>query len=108
MCAGLRQVCVVINISLHSLYQGWPFYPARKDIFSVMENEYLRTFIGLVGYNMSRDNHIKMSAPELLCNSLCGPLPKILETYDLDRQSQPSRRGCHRWEQQNLPFAFHE
>jgi len=50
----------------------------------------------------------KMSAPELLCDSLCGPLPNILETYDLDRQSQPGRRGCHRWEPQNLPFAFCE
>jgi len=39
-----------------------------------------------------------MLALELLCNSLCGALPKILEgpgLYGSDRQSQTRRQGCH-------------
>jgi len=50
-----------------------------------------------------------MLAVELLCNSLCGPLPKTLKSpglYELDRLSQKHRRGCHCWELQNEPFAF--
>ena len=30
----------------------------------------------------------------------------IFGTCDLDRQSEPSRRGCHLWELKNLSFAF--
>ena len=50
-----------------------------------------------------------MLALELLCNSLCGPLPKTLKSpclYKLNGQSQTHRRGCHCWELQDEPFAF--
>jgi len=50
-----------------------------------------------------------MLALEPLCNSLCGPLSKTLKSpglYDLDRQSQKHRWGCHCWELQDEPFAF--
>jgi len=29
-----------------------------------------------------------------------------LTLHELDRQSQPSRRGCHSWELQDQPFTF--
>jgi len=44
----------------------------------------------------------KMLALDLLCNSLCGPLPKSLESpglHELDRQSDS-------WEPQDKRFAF--
>jgi len=50
----------------------------------------------------------KMLALELLCNSLCNPFPKTLKSpglYELDRQSQRHRRGCHCWELQDEPRA---
>ena len=48
-------------------------------------------------------------ALKVLCNSLCGPIPKHFESpglYEADRQSQTRRRGCHCWELQDEPFAF--
>ena len=48
-------------------------------------------------------------ALKVLCNSVCGPIPKHFESpglYEVDRQSQTRRRGCHCWELQNEPFAF--
>jgi len=50
-----------------------------------------------------------MLALKLLCNSLCGPLPKSLESlglYESDRQSETPRRGCHFWELQDEPLLF--
>jgi len=50
-----------------------------------------------------------MLALELMFNSLCGPLPKYLESpgqYDLYRELQTRRRWCHSWELQDEPFAF--
>jgi len=45
-----------------------------------------------------------MLAPELLCNSLCVPLPNILESsglYESNRHQQPRRRGCQCWQMQD-------
>jgi len=52
-----------------------------------------------------------MSVPRTVVQySLCGPLPKNLESFSLyelnDRQSQTCRRGYHCWELQDEPFAF--
>ena len=46
---------------------------------------------------------------KLSCNSLCGPLPKYLESpglYEFDRQSHTRRRRCHSWKLQDKPFAL--
>jgi len=32
--------------------------------------------------------------------------PHSLTLHELDKQSQPSRRGCHSWELQDQPFTF--
>ena len=37
---------------------------------------------------------------------MCAVTTPLHSLYGLDRQSQPSRRGCHNWELQNQPLAF--
>jgi len=65
-----------------------------------------------IRYNVTYPEKIafsKMLALELLCNSLCGPLPKILESsclYESNRHQQTRRRGCHGWELQDELFAL--
>ena len=56
-----------------------------------------------------KSHYARCLALELLCNNLCGPLPKNLESpclYELDTHSQTRRRECHCWELQDEPFAF--
>ena len=58
-------------------------------------------------YHIPRQSHyVRCPPPELLCISSCGPLLKILETYDLATQSQPSLRGCHRWNCRTYHLLF--
>ena len=57
---------------------------------------------------LSRKSHcIRPSSGQTIANSVLGS--KSLATpglYELDRQSQPSRRGCHICELQDQPFTF--
>jgi len=50
-----------------------------------------------------QSHYVRCPALELLCNGLCGPLPKKLETHESNRQSQPSGQGCHLWGLQKIP-----
>ena len=87
-----------------------PFHPAAKHILPIMKKYYINEKLAdKVECNTSLKITLsKMLAHELLCNSLCGPLPKTLKSpglYELGRQSQTHRRGCHCWERQDEPGA---
>ena len=56
-----------------------------------------------------KSHYARCPALELLCNHLCGPLPKNLERPgldELDRQPQTRRRRCHCRELQDERSVF--
>ena len=74
-----------------------PFHPAAKHILPIMKKYYINEKLAdKVECNISLKITLrKMLAHELLCNSLCGPLPKTLKSpglYELDRVTETSTR----------------
>jgi len=64
----------------------------------------------LVEYNISRKKHITQDIWLSNCCAIAYVVsPKILEShgaYELNRQSQMRRQGCHCWKVQDEPFAL--
>ena len=86
--------------------------PSRKTHFANNEKKYgYEKYVDFVECNISRkkSHYARCPVLELLCNSLCGPLPnnlKIPGPNELDRQPQTRQRGCQGWELQMNRLLF--
>ena len=87
------------------------FHPAALHFANNEKILYLRKicWLGRMEHIPKKWHYARCPALELFCNSLCGPLPKILESpglYESDRQSSTRQRGGLCWELQDESFAF--
>ena len=123
---GLRQ-CSVLSSLLFIVYIGVlhttargpnptdeAISPGRKTHFANNEIPYSTVYLHKMWW-LGRMQHIprktlrKMFGPRTVVQYLMSSFPKNLKSlglYELDRQSQTRRRGCHCWELQGEPFVF--
>jgi len=85
----------------------------RKKLWRVLRLHGVndRLFLGVKSLHFCsefcvRIGRIKSQPWVLESNMGCAVTARFHNLYEMDRQSQPSRRGGHRWTMQNQPFVF--